>query len=120
MWLRVATLAAYLLAKVYAAYGSGLTKDWCDIAYVLVHNDAGGPEAAAVAACERFGEALIGLTETALGELSANFAEASAQGSGTYANTMSGLHTELDPDVLANDAVTAASVFIAGLHLGGM
>jgi hypothetical protein len=41
--LRVATLPAYLLAKVHAARGRGLEKDWYDIAYVLLHNDDGGP-----------------------------------------------------------------------------
>lgn len=36
---RVATLPAYLLAKIHAAHGRGLEKDWYDIAYVLLHND---------------------------------------------------------------------------------
>src|SRR2546430_11027394 len=45
--LRVATLPAYLLAKVHAARGRGLEKDWYDVAYVLLHNDDAGPDAAA-------------------------------------------------------------------------
>ena len=43
----MATLPAYLLAKTHAAYGRRLEKDWYDIAYVVLHNDAGGPTAAA-------------------------------------------------------------------------
>lgn len=39
---RVTTLPAYLLAKIHAAYGRRLEKDWYDIAYVILHNDAGG------------------------------------------------------------------------------
>jgi len=79
--LRVATLPAYLLAKVHAARGRGLEKDWYDIAYVLLHNDDGGPGAAAQRVRDRFEVALIGPTETALAELAANFTNVEAQGS---------------------------------------
>jgi hypothetical protein len=117
--LRVATLPAYLLAKVHAAYGRSLTKDWYDVAYVLLHNDDGGPQAAAHRVLERFGEALAGSTVTALGELSANFADVTAQGSVAFAGTMSTIHPDLDRDVLANDAVAAVAEFVAELHIDG-
>jgi hypothetical protein len=42
--LRVAALAGFLLAKTAAAYGRSLLKDWYDIAFVLLHNDAGVPQ----------------------------------------------------------------------------
>jgi hypothetical protein len=80
--LRVATLPAYLLAKAHAARGRGLEKDWYDIAYVLLHNDDGGPAAAAARVRDRFGNMLVGATETAISELAANFSDADAQGSG--------------------------------------
>jgi len=115
--IRVATLPGYLLAKVHAAYGRGLQKDWYDIAYVLLHNDDGGPAAAARRVVQQFGDDLVGQTATALGELSANFVDARAQGSLAYASTMSGLHSELDTDVLANDAVAAVDAFIAALRV---
>jgi hypothetical protein len=117
--IRVATLPAYLLAKVHAAYGRGLVKDWYDIAYVLLYNDEGGPAAAARLVRERFGSALTGSTATALSELSANFVDADTQGSIAFATTMVGLHTELDADQLANDAVAAIAIFIAGLRMDG-
>jgi hypothetical protein len=117
--LRVATLPAYLLAKVHAAQGRGLEKDWYDVAYVLLHNDDGGPIAAAQRVRDRFGAALVGLTETALGELAANFTNVDAQGSVAYATTMVGLHPALDYDVLANDAVAAVANFIAALGIEG-
>jgi hypothetical protein len=115
---RVATLPAYLLAKTHAAYGRGLPKDWYDIAYVTLHNDEGGPEPAADRVLAVFGAALRGQTETALGELAANFAAAEAQGSTAYANTMAGLHPDLDADVLANDAVAAVALFIERVGIG--
>ena len=39
----VAGLSGFLPAKVAAAYSRRMTKDWYDIAFVLLHNDAGGP-----------------------------------------------------------------------------
>lgn len=115
--MRVATLPAYLLAKTHAAYGRGLPKDWYDIAYVTLHNDEGGPDAAADRVRAVFGNDLTGQTETALGELGANFGGADSQGSAAYANTMYGLHPDLDVDVLANDAVAAITRFIGRLGL---
>ena len=117
--LRVATLPAYLLAKIHAARGRGLTKDWYDVAYVLLHNDDGGPEQAARRVTERFGSMLVGSTETALSELSANFTDADSQGSIAYATTMVGIHPDLDLDVLANDAVAAVSTFTGSLQSFG-
>ncbi len=86
-------MPAYLLAKVHAAHGRGMTKDWYDVAYVLLHNDDGGPEVAARRVVVRFGDMLVGSTETALTELSTNFTDADSQGSVAYATTMSGMHT---------------------------
>ena len=114
---RVATLPAYLLAKTHAAYGRAATKDWYDIAYVLLHNDDGGPASAAERVRAVFGADLVGQTSTALGELAANFVDADAQGSVAYAQTMHGLHPDLDADILANDAVSAVGQFIEGLDL---
>jgi hypothetical protein len=112
---RVATLPAYLLAKAHAAHGRGLTKDWYDIAYVLIHNDAGGPAAAASLVSERFGDSLVGSTATALAELAANFTDGDSQGSMAYASTMFRVHPDLDEDVLANDGVAGVATFISGL-----
>ena len=113
--LRVATLPAYLLAKTHAAHGRGLPKDWYDIAYVLLHNDDGGPGPAGRRVREQFGDYLVGATVTALSELSANFADETAQGSVAFASTMAGIHPELDSDVLANDAVAAVAEFVGAL-----
>ncbi len=117
--LRVATLPAYLLAKTHAAHGRGLPKDWYDIAYVLLHNDEGGPVAAGRRVRDQFGDRLEGATVTALSELSANFADETAQGSLAYASTTLRIHPELDRDVLANDAAAAVAAFTGVLGLAG-
>ncbi|MDQ6947750.1 MAG: hypothetical protein M3256_16145 [Actinomycetota bacterium] len=96
-----------------------MTKDWYDVAYVLLHNDDGGPEVAARRVVVRFGDMLVGSTETALTELSTNFTDADSQGSVAYATTMSGMHTDLDINVLANDAVAAVAMFMGGLWTSG-
>jgi hypothetical protein len=114
---RVATLPAYLLAKTHAAYGRGVTKDWYDIAYVLLHNDDDGPIAAAARVHDVFGADLTGQTATALDELAANFTDAGSQGSTAYAATMFGLHPDLDEDVLANDAVVGIAAFLGRLQI---
>jgi hypothetical protein len=116
--LRVAGLAGYLLAKVHAAYRRRATKDWYDLAYVLIHNDAGGPRQAAQAVIERFGSDLVGETRSALDDLAANFADADAQGPQAYAETALELAPDLDWQLLTNDAVTAVGAFLAGLRSG--
>jgi hypothetical protein len=56
----VSGLAGFLLAKVAAAHSRRKPKDWYDIAFVLLHNDAGGPEQAAAVVIERFGGEING------------------------------------------------------------
>ena len=67
----VAGLAGFLFAKVAAAHSRRMAKDWYDIAFVLLHNDAGGPAAAAKLARNRFADELPAL-HTALDDLRAN------------------------------------------------
>ncbi|HUP70870.1 MAG TPA: nucleotidyl transferase AbiEii/AbiGii toxin family protein [Acidimicrobiales bacterium] len=113
--LRVARLAGYLLAKTHAAHRRRAIKDWYDLAYVLIHNDAGGPLEAAEAVIDRFANDLGGETSTALEDLASNFSSSDAQGPQAYADTMLDLHSEHDWDLLTNDAVTAVATFMAGL-----
>lgn len=109
---RVAGLAGYLLAKIHAYYGRRLFKDLYDIAFVLLHNDEGGPRAAAGAVLNRFSAELGGATATALAELAANFRSADSQGPHAYAEVMSIQHPELEEDEHTNDAVLAVAQFI--------
>lgn len=115
--LRVAGVAGYLLAKIHAAYGRRATKDWYDIAYVLLHNDHGGPRAVGERVRDRFGPDLVGRTRTALDDLASNFAVPDCQGAEAYADTTLAMYGALDRDVVANDAVAAILGFTGSLDL---
>jgi len=69
----VTGLAGFLLAKAAAARSRRKPKDWYDIAFVLLHNDAGGPAHAAAAVLEAFHAELTGAPRTAFDDLAANF-----------------------------------------------
>jgi hypothetical protein len=112
---RFACLAGYLLAKAAAAAERRKPKDWYDIAFVLPHNDLGGPQAAARQALEYYGDELQGAMSTALDELRANFADASAQGPRAYVAQMSLDHPDLDASMLGADAVIAVEAFCTAL-----
>jgi hypothetical protein len=114
---KIAGLAGFLLAKTAAAYSRRKPKDWYDIAFVLLHNDAGGPAAAASAVKARFSSDLAGV-RTALEDLTANFAGADAQGPRAYAAQMITDHPDLDRATLAADAIVAVDEFRRTLASG--
>ncbi|MXV88019.1 MAG: hypothetical protein F4117_07875 [Acidimicrobiales bacterium] len=107
---RFCGLAGFLLAKCVAAHRRGLPKDWYDIAFVLLHNDAGGPADAARAVHRRFSADLPAVT-SAIEDLAANFADEHAQGALAYADQMAIDHPETDRATALADAVTAVSEF---------
>ncbi len=109
----VAGLAGFLLAKSAAAYERRAPKDWYDIAFVLLHNDYGGPQAAATRVTDLFSEVLGGSIRTALDDLLANFHTTSAQGPQAYASQMMQDHPELTALVATADAVAAVREFHA-------
>ena len=107
---KVTGLAGFLLAKAAAAYSRRAPKDWYDMAFVLLHNDAGGPTAAATLVRERFADDLRAV-HTALDDLRANFEGPAAQGSRAYSAQMGVDHPEFDPASLAADASVAVQEF---------
>ena len=111
----VSGLAGFLLAKTAAAFSRRNPKDWYDIAFVLLHNDAGTPAAAAALVRERFMDE-IGTVRTALDDLRASFAVPGAQGSRVYVRQMRTDRPDLDPAVLATDAMLAVGEFHRGLR----
>jgi len=111
----VAGLAGFLLAKNAAARARRSRKDWYDLAFVLLHNDEGGPEAAARAVLSKFGGELRGAPSTALRELAANFADHHAQGTRAYVEQVLVDHPGLDAATLGADAVVAVSTFCGRL-----
>lgn len=110
--INVTGLGGFVMAKCAAARSRRTPKDWYDIAYVLVHNDAGGVEAAANIVLARFGSD-IGSMRTALDDLRDNFADVTAQGAVAYADEMLGNHPDLDHRILCGDGVTAVAEFHA-------
>lgn len=109
----VTSLAGFLVAKIAAAYGRRKEKDWYDIAFVLLHNDEGGPEAAARLVRDRFGRDFVGAVGTALDDLAANFADPEAQGPAAYASQMEVDHPGVNEIQLRADSVVAVSTFYA-------
>lgn len=108
--INVTGLAGYLLAKSAAAHSRREPKDWYDLAFVLIHNDVGGPEEAAQAVLDRFGNERM-TVRTALDDLLDNFATPDAQGPQAYANQLMLDHPELDRTSLLADAVLAIDTF---------
>ena len=111
----VSGLAGFLLAKAAAAHSRRQAKDWYDIAFVLLHNDAGGPAAAAKLVRDRFAGELNAVA-TALRDLQANFEDPDAQGPQAYVRQMRIDHPDLDPSAFAADAVLAVQEFHRGLQ----
>lgn len=117
--INVAGLAGFLLAKAAAAKARGLPKDWYDIAFVLLHNDFGGPRQAADVVRDRFQGELVGAVRTSLDDLLANFTAPGDQGPSAYAEQMYLDHPDLDRATLAADAVLAVGTFHRRLSSGG-
>lgn len=107
----VTGLAGFLLAKTAAARSRRKPKDWYDIAFVLLHNDAGGVIGAAQAIRDKFEADLGGPVLTSLDDLRANFSGPNDQGPVAYAEQMYLDHPELDRATLAADAVLAIRDF---------
>ena len=113
--INVTGVAGFLLAKCAAAYSRRKQKDWYDIAFVLLHNDLGGPIQAARAVLDRFGDGTLNASRTALAELSANFSDPQAQGPVAYAEQFIVDHPDYDQAVAKADAIAAIAEFCEAL-----
>lgn len=110
--------AGFFLARCAAAYSRRTQWDWYDIAFVLLHNDVGGPEAAAQAVLDRFSGQLSPV-RTALADPAANFANTDAQGSRAYARQMAIDHPEVErATALADAVVVDVDAFCAHVRVG--
>jgi len=107
----VAGLPGYLIAKAAAAHGRNKDKDWYDIAFVLLHNDAGGHEEAAHQVVKTFGNSGGTHMHTWLVNLRANFDDPDAPGPAAYMTQLLIDHPEADPEQAAADAVVAVTGF---------
>jgi hypothetical protein len=113
--IKVTGLAGFLLAKAAAAYSRRKAKDWYDLAFVIIHNDAGGPAVAATAVRAIF-EGDLASVRSSLDDLAENFADPTAQGPQAYVAQMMLDHPELAPKTLAADAVVNVREFFRVLR----
>ncbi len=116
--MNVTGLAGFLLAKCAAAWSRRKRKDWYDIAFVLLHNDHGGPEAATRRVLDLFRDDLDTLG-SALADLRANFSDPRAQGPGAYADQVLVDHPDEERATLLADAVLAVETFTSMLLAWG-
>jgi hypothetical protein len=113
----VAGLAGFLVSKAAAARRRPKTKDWYDIAYVLLHNDHGDANQAAYRVKQVFGSSVSSLTSI-MADLRANFDGADAQGTQAYVAQISLDAPQVDPVTAAADCQLAVNAFCDAL-LGG-
>ena len=113
--MRIAALAGYLLSKVAAARTRGADKDYYDLTYVLLHNHAGGPAAAAAAVnSSKLRPALAGMSTTFV-ELRERFRDDRAHGPQAYAHESLKVTPEANAALLAADAAAAINEFLDAL-----
>jgi len=112
---RFAGLEGYLLSKCFAARHRGAAKDYYDLAYVLIHNQAGGPREAAKLLREgKFSDQLADLNSI-FEEIDARFASSAAYAAASYAAQMQIVDPGLEEGVLRTDATVAVGEFLAAL-----
>lgn len=109
--IEVTGLAGFLMAKAAAFNGRHHPKDAYDIGYVLLHNDAGGVEAAIAEVDRLFPGVGVGEATTWLRELRAAFDDEGCPGSLAYAGQMKADNPGEDLDVLTADAHQAVTQF---------
>jgi hypothetical protein len=110
----VTGLAGFLMAKAAAARSRRKPKDWYDIAFVLLHNNVGGPTAAALRVTQAFAQTLHELGSS-ITDLRANFADPQAQGTVAYVEQFVIDHPEVDPATAAADCQLAVLDFCQAL-----
>lgn len=113
---RFAGLAGYLLSKCVAVRSRGATKDYYDLAYVLLHNRAGGPEQAAQQLLNgELARELPALRTTFL-EVTERYANTTDIGARGYSEQALEVEPEADVGELRADAVDAVQRFFVALN----
>jgi hypothetical protein len=114
---RFAGLGGYLLSKCVAVRTRGAEKDYYDLVYVLAHNRAGGPEAAAQELVEgSLSDAVAHLRSTLL-EVRERYRETTDPGPRGYALQASQVELDADERLLRADAVDIVQRFCTAIGL---
>jgi hypothetical protein len=112
---RFAGLGGYLLSKCVSAVTRQKPKDFYDLAYVLLYNRAGGPQAAASTIRDgALSKHLVSL-KTTLRELHERYREPTSLGSRSFADLHELAAPGGDRPRLAQDAVAAVKTFVDSL-----
>lgn len=112
---RFARLGGYLLSKCVAARHRGAEKDFYDLAYVLLHNRAGGPREAAEEIMSGDLRSAVAELRSTLIEVRERYRNPNSVGCDAYATQMRGVEPELAEAELRADAVAAVREFIDAL-----
>lgn len=112
----VTGLSEFLLAKAAAVYSRRKDKDRYDIAFVLFHNNEGGPGQAAALTRKLFGTVLTGSIRSALDDVTHNFTVETNQGPVAYASQFAIDHPDSDEAQSRADAVLAVRRFHSELY----
>jgi hypothetical protein len=110
---RFAGLEGYLLSKCVAARTRAATKDYYDLAYVLLHNRAGGPEQAGRRLCAGKLAGELPALRSTFAELAGRYGKVTDIGPRSYANQALEVEPDGDERLLRADAVDAVQRFIA-------
>lgn len=112
---RFAGLEGYLLSKCVAVRTRAATKDYYDLAYVLQHNLAGGPEEAAHRLLNgELADELESLRSTFI-EVRARYVKTTDSGPTDYAEQAIEVEPDVDAAVLRADAVDVVQRFFVAL-----
>jgi hypothetical protein len=114
---RFAGLQGYLLSKCAALRSRAATKDYYDLAYVLLHNRAGGPEEAAQALRNGPLTSALGPLQSTFLEVRERYRETSDIGPRAYAEQAIQVDPQAPDTELRADAVDAVQRFFAALGL---
>lgn len=109
---RFARLGGYLLSKCVAVRHRGAEKDFYDLAYVLLHNRAGGPKEAAEEIKNGDLRSAVGELRSTLIEVRERYRTSNSVGCDAYATQMRSVEPELAEAELRADAVAAVREFI--------
>lgn len=114
---KYAGLQGYLMAKSFAVRHRGLDRDCYDLAFVLIYNREGGPDA--VGQLLREGQFAQDVTaaRTVFLEIQARFVDSDSFGAVSYADQAMLVQPESDHATLRADAVGAVAEFVEALGI---
>jgi hypothetical protein len=114
---RFAGLEGYLLSKCVAVRTRAATKDYYDLAYVLLHNRAGGPERAAQQLLDGELAGKLAALRTTFLEVRERYAKTTDRGPRGYAEQALEVEPEADEALMRADAVDVVQRFFGALRV---